>query len=78
MITDGPRPLPDCRLCGTPTRRRVHRANDGMCSDCKTAYDASRGTQQTLLLPLEDAPDTGPDLSNVVLLRPRPRPGGRR
>lgn len=72
MIVDKPRPLPECRLCQTPTRRRTYRANDGLCSDCRKVYDASRGEQTTLLLPLEGAPSTrAEDLTNVVLFRPR-------
>lgn len=74
MIVDKPRPLPECRLCQQPTIRRVHRRNDGLCTDCRTRYDASRGTQLPLLLPLEEPADRPPDLSNVTLLRPRPRP----
>lgn len=72
MIVDRPRPLPECALCHTPTQRRAHRTNRGLCSACKVAYDAGRGQQTTLLLPLDGAPTTrAEDLSNVVLLRPR-------
>jgi hypothetical protein len=73
MITDRPRPLPDCALCGEPVRRRVARANDGMCTACRKVYTASRAEQQPLPLEVEPA---APDLSNVVVLDTRrPRPG---
>jgi hypothetical protein len=71
VITDQPRPLPECRLCQQPTKRRTWRANDGLCTDCRRAYDASRGHQTALLLPLDPPADPQPDLTNVVLLRPR-------
>lgn len=77
MIADRPRPLPECVLCGTPTRRRAHRVNRGMCTACRRVYDASRPEQQ-LLLDFQ-ASDRGPDLSNVVVLDTRrPHPDGRR
>jgi hypothetical protein len=71
MITDRPRPLPDCALCGMPTKRRVHRANAGMCTDCRREYDQRAPEQQTLPL-LMDAPAPRPrDLTNVVVLDTR-------
>lgn len=76
MINDQPRPLPECALCQTPTRRRTHRANGGMCTDCRKAYDAGRGEQQRIPivtaaphLPYGDA-----DLTNVVVLDTRRKP----
>jgi hypothetical protein len=79
MIVDRPRPLPECALCGEPTNRRRHRANGGMCSDCRRVHDASRGEQQQLPL-ITDAPaPRAPDLTNVVVLDTRrPRPDSRR
>lgn len=76
MIVDRPRPLPDCALCGTPTRRRVHRANGGMCTDCRKVYDAKPRAEQQQIPLLTAAPEPpAPDLTNVVVLdtrRPRP------
>lgn len=69
---DTPRPLPECSICGTPTARRPHRANAGLCTPCRRAYDASRPQQQTLLLPL-DGVRPEERLSNVVLLADRRR-----
>jgi hypothetical protein len=71
MTTDLPRPLPECRLCQTPTRRRVHQRNDGLCTDCRGRYEASRAVQTQLLLSIPEPKAAEPDLSNVVLLRPR-------
>jgi hypothetical protein len=69
MISDRPRPLPDCALCGQPTRRRVHRANGGMCTACRHEYEQrDRGTQLPLLLDVDPAPR---DLTNVVVLDTR-------
>jgi hypothetical protein len=79
VITDRSRPLPECALCQSPTQRRVHRRNGGMCTDCRTAYDQRGGEQQQLPL-ITDAPTPAPpDLTNVVVLDTRrPRPNGRR
>lgn len=75
MISDQPRPLPECALCQQPTQRRVHRRNGGLCTGCTARYDEARGQQTALLLPLEPLNRQGPDLTNVVVLRPRePRP----
>jgi hypothetical protein len=73
VITDRPRPLPDCALCGTPTKRRVHRANGGMCTDCARAYAAGQGEQQQLPLVVPAPGRTPPDLTNVVVLVTRRR-----
>lgn len=75
MITDRPRPLPDCALCGTPTARRAHRQNRGMCTPCARAYAAQHPTadQLQLLLELEAPAPRPPDLSNVVVLDTRRR-----
>ena len=75
MITDRPRPLPDCALCGRPTARRVHRRNSGMCTPCRTAYDARHPAAQQPTLPLPDwTPEPPqPDLTNVVVLDTRRR-----
>jgi hypothetical protein len=71
--TDQPRPLPECALCQTPTQRRAHRANGGMCTPCRTAYDQGRAEQQQLPL-ITDAPaPRPPDLTNVVVLDTRRR-----
>ena len=79
MIVDKPRPLPECSLCSTPTQRRAYRANHGLCSPCRKAYDAGRGEQTTLLLPLDGVPATrAEDLANVVLLADRRPKGPRR
>jgi hypothetical protein len=81
VIGGTPRPLPDCALCGTPTRRRTHRQNGGMCTDCRRVYDAKpRAEQQALPLITDTPPPPAPDLTNVVVLdtRRRGRPGGRR
>lgn len=80
MIVDRPRPLPDCALCGTPTRRRTHRANGGMCTACRRAYDAKDRPEQQQLPLITDVPTPrAPDLTNVVVLDTRrPRPDGRR
>jgi hypothetical protein len=75
-VTDQPRPLPECALCGTPTRRRTHRTNGGMCTDCRTAYEASRGEQQQLPIVTPAPTPRPPDLTNVVVLdthRKQPR-----
>jgi len=81
MITDTPRPLPDCAICGTPTRRRTARRNDGMCTDCRRAYDAKDRPEQQQIPLIADAPTPRPpDLTNVVVLdtrRPRPDRGRR-
>lgn len=54
VITQRPRTLPDCALCGQPTRRQAHRANRGMCTPCRRVYDAlPRAEQQTLPLDVE-------------------------
>lgn len=29
-------PLPECALCGTPTKRAAHDRNGGLCSPCAT------------------------------------------
>lgn len=75
MISDQPRPLPECALCQQPTQRRIHRRYGGLCTACHARYEALVGQQTALLLPLEPlnrhAP--GPDLTNVVVLRPRPK-----
>lgn len=70
MTIRGPRPLPECSVCGTPTRRRTHDANGGLCSQCHRTYQASRGTQTQLLLSVPELP-ADRDLSNVVLFRRR-------
>jgi hypothetical protein len=76
MITDRPRSLPDCALCGEPISRWTSKRNGGMCTACRKVYD-QRAAQQ-LPLPLETEP-APPDLTNVVVLDTRrPRPGGRR
>lgn len=75
MIVDRPRPLPECALCPNPISRRTAKKNGGMCTACRTAYDAAHGEQQQLPL-ITDAPaPRPPDLTNVVVLdtrRPRP------
>lgn len=37
------RPLPECAVCSTPTRRQAFDANGGMCSTCRDAYGNRRG-----------------------------------
>lgn len=29
-------PLPECELCGAPTKREAHERNGGLCSPCTT------------------------------------------
>jgi hypothetical protein len=71
MSTELPRPLPECRLCQTPTRRRTHQRTGGLCSACYKRYERERAVQTQLLLPLDKPDDQPADLSNVVLFRPR-------
>lgn len=80
MIIDRPRPLPECALCGTPVQRRAHRRNGGMCSGCRTAYDAKDRPEQLQVPLITDLPDWSPepDMTNVVVLDTRRRPDGRR
>jgi hypothetical protein len=74
VITDQPHPLPDCAICGTPTKRRAHRANGGMCTACRRAYDAKDRPEQQQLPIVTSAPaPRQPDLSNVVVLDTRRR-----
>lgn len=70
-ISDRPRPLPECALCSSPTQRRVHRANKGMCTDCARVYATRNADQQALLFELEQPAPRPPDLSNVVVLDTR-------
>lgn len=77
MIVDRPRPLPECAICGHPTQRRAHRRNGGMCTACRTVYDASHAAQQTLPLITDPPAPRPPDLTNVVVLDTR-RPPDRR
>lgn len=35
-------PLPECLLCARPTRRDVHTANGGLCSDCRALVEDDR------------------------------------
>jgi hypothetical protein len=75
--TQRDRPLPECSICGTPTRRQAHTANGGLCSPCRVTYQASRGAQTQLLLSVPDVVER--DLENVVVLDPRRRrKGGQR
>jgi hypothetical protein len=69
--TDEPRPLPECALCGTPTQRRAHRLNGGMCTTCRREYDAAHGEQQRLPLITSAPAPRPPDLTNVVVLDTR-------
>lgn len=71
MRTDEPRPLPECPLCQRPTARRTYRANRGMCSDCRTAYDQQHGEQQQLPIVTSTPAPRPPDLTNVVVLATR-------
>jgi hypothetical protein len=72
VITDRPRPLPDCALCGEPTARRAHRRNGGMCTPCRALYDAKpRAEQQALPLITDPPKPPPPDLTNVVVLDTR-------
>lgn len=72
MISDTPRPLPECALCSTPVQRRVHRTNRGTCTPCKRVTDAMNAGTQQLTLDLEPLPRQ-PDLTNVVVLDTRRR-----
>jgi hypothetical protein len=74
VTTDEPRPLPECAICQTPTRRRNHRANGGMCTPCRTAYDAARGEQTQLPLVVPAPTPRPPDLTNVVVLDTHRKP----
>jgi hypothetical protein len=71
MIADQPRPLPECALCATPTQRRAHRANGGMCTPCRRTHDAAHGDQQALPLITSAPTPRTPDLTNVVVLDTR-------
>lgn len=71
MTAQTPRPLPECRVCQTPTRRRTHDATGGLCTGCHRTYQASKSVQTQLLLSIPDLKDDGPDLANVVLFRTR-------
>jgi len=78
MITDRPRPLPECALCGQPVPRKVARRHDGMCTTCRRVYDAvdlarKLSTPQQLPLPLPAPEPPPPDLTNVVVLDTRRR-----
>lgn len=45
-------PLPECSLCGTPTRRAAHESNGGLCTGCLT------GISDTVrMLPVRDVVD---------------------
>lgn len=74
MRTDEPRPLPECALCAAPTQRRAHRANRGMCTACRTAYDLDHAEQLRLPVVVGVPAPRPPDLSNVVVLATRRRP----
>jgi hypothetical protein len=78
VIVDRPRPLPECALCGNPVKRRAHRANGGMCTPCRAVYDAAHADQQQLPLITDPPAPRPPDLTNVVVLDTRRRPGGTR
>jgi hypothetical protein len=72
VIVDRPRPLPECALCSTPTQRRVHRANGGMCTPCRREYDQRPKAEQQQLPLITDTPTPKPrDLTNVVVLDTR-------
>lgn len=71
MKTDEPRPLPECALCQTPVQRRAYRANGGMCTACRTAYNAAHGEQQQLPVVVAAPALRAPDLTNVVVLADR-------
>jgi hypothetical protein len=66
-------PLPECQLCGAPTRRAVHERNAGLCSTC------TDGIADTVrMLPVRDTPaDAGRHAAEVLDLdaeRDRRRP----
>ncbi len=72
-----PPPLPECTVCGTPTRRAVHNATGGLCSTCKRTY--TQGGLPTLAevresrVQLELDMPTPAEASNVVPFRRKGR-----
>jgi hypothetical protein len=64
-------PLPECRLCESPTKRSVWEANGELCTDCVTVLiDTVR------MLPIRDAPPMDDRTAFVEGYRP-PVPGTR-
>lgn len=64
------RPLPECRMCETPTLRRVWLENSGLCSSCLEQLSA------TVRMPrLPPAPDQLGDATVYVETYTPPVPG---
>jgi hypothetical protein len=64
------RPLPECRLCETPTHRESWLANGGLCSDCADGIAAT-----VRMVGLRPLPDDGPDQTVMVEGYRPPVPG---
>ena len=64
------RPLPECRLCEQPTKRRVWLANVGLCTSCVDGIDAT-----VRMVRLPPAPDEFGDQTVVVEGYRPPVPG---